>query len=121
MDIRTLLGAIGLSLVLCPATAWADDTAACRARCGEQAAHAFAACLKKGRGADSCEGGAHDAFATCVASQCELGAAESCAARCDTLGAEVRAHCIEEESGRLAQCEERGEAARGRCAVEQQC
>jgi hypothetical protein len=119
MNIRALLGAIGVSLLLSPATAWSGDGAACRERCGQQAGHAFAACLKKDRGADACEDGAHDAFATCVVSQCAPDAAESCAARCDTLGAEVRAHCIEEKSGRLAQCDERAEAARGRCAEEQ--
>ncbi len=119
MNIRALLGAIGLSLVLCPGTAWAGDEAGCRERCGEQAGRTFAVCLKKGMGADACEGRTHDAFASCVTSQCVLGAAESCAARCDTLGAEVRAHCLEEESGALAQCEVRGEAARGRCAEEQ--
>jgi hypothetical protein len=119
MDIRGLLGILAFSLMLYPATAWSADPAACRERCDEQAGRTFAACRKQGQDAESCELGAHQVFASCVTSQCEMSTAESCAARCDTVGAEVRAHCLEEESGRLAQCEERGEEARGRCSTEQ--
>jgi len=118
MSIRSLLGAIGLSVALWPAAAWPGSTMACRESCGEQAEHTFSTCLQNGRSSESCEGGAHDAFASCVASHCEMSTEESCAARCDGVGAEVRAHCLE-ESGVLTECEELGEAARGSCAEEQ--
>lgn len=118
MDIRVLLGVIGLCVVLCPTPAWPRDATACRERCGNQAERIFTTCIQKGRGLEPCEAGAHDGFAACVAARCARSAEESCSVRCDSLGAEVRAHCLE-ESRVLAQCEDLGEAARGQCAAEQ--
>jgi len=119
MNMRALLGALAVSVVLCPALAWPGDATTCRESCGEQAGHTFATCIhKKGRTPESCEDGAHDAFAACVSSRCHTGADDSCAAHCDALGAEIRAQCLE-VSNALGQCEELGEATRGRCATEQ--